>query len=154
MEIYKQEQICRNGETVRLCLWDPTISMIPKERATKRRNQIAAQKKKENSSIFNSILSVFKKKEESLQSDGPVLPFIEDFQADTNLQLAQDYLKSGTYQVAVFAFDVTSYVSFQEMEEWLDFFRENTYKSALVADILILGTKSDLLLPPSSIQEI
>jgi hypothetical protein len=44
-------------------------------------------------------------------------------------------------------FDLTNYVSFQEMEEWFDYFREYCYKSALVSHLAIIGTKSDLLAP-------
>jgi hypothetical protein len=46
MELHKKEQVHKNGETLRLCIWDPTLTMLPKERLTKRKNREAAKAKK------------------------------------------------------------------------------------------------------------
>ena len=39
MEVHKKEHVHNNGETVRLSIWDPTISQLPKERAYARKNK-------------------------------------------------------------------------------------------------------------------
>eukprot|EP00347_Sterkiella_histriomuscorum_P020238 403338563 len=164
MEIFKKEQMHKNGETVRLCIWDPTLTMIPKERLTMKRNKQAAEQK-EQQGFFSNLFGLGKsKKNESqnklaqnsteMKSIGnqqdsepkqKVLPFIKEFQKDTNLELAHEYIQSGTYHVAIFMFDLTNFATFQEMEEWFDFFREHCHKSSKTANFTIIGTKSDLI---------
>ncbi|CDW80619.1 small gtpase [Stylonychia lemnae] len=139
MEVHKKEHIYKNGETVRLSIWDPTITQLPKERALARKNKQQAEQKQ------GLLKSLFSKKQDDSQSGQDVeLPFIEEFQLNTNEELANDYLKSGTYHVAVFVFDLTNHLSFNMLEDWFNHFRKDCFKSSKISNIAIIGTKKDL----------
>jgi len=47
--------------------------------------------------------------------------------------------------VVIFAFDLTSGSSFQDMEELLESFKKECLKSRSVADVAVVGTKTDLV---------
>lgn len=177
MSLYKKEFETPSGEIVKLCIWDPAITCLPKEQREKIRRQENAKKsgfvyemiegdmfgllkpsdKKEtsqpnttkggeveksieSSNITDSLIDV---KLAEPEKNEPVLPYIEEFQKDTNRDLAHEYLVSGTYHVAIFVYDLTSLESFREMEYWFDRFRQTCKKSQRHIDFAIVGTKLD-----------
>ena len=73
---------------------------------------------------------------------------MEDFQKNTNVELAREYIMSGTFHSAVFVFDVSSEDSFRQMEDWFDFFRKQSLKTSQCISYAIVGTKADKLSDP------
>lgn len=152
MSLRKTELDLPSGETVRLCIWDPKTSLLPKERAlaTAAANPTLrpviptrVRPRKEPVGYLSQLMSgeLFEYKSDSECTDDTSSSEeeVEEDKEDVNKELAKEYLRSGTYHSAVFIFNLDNRHSIQGMKDWFACYRRLCFKTKNQASVAIVG---------------
>lgn len=111
MSVKKAELDLPSGETIRMSIWDPKTSLMPKEIGTIQHKDRKAKRKREEGGYFTRMLSgTLFNYQSSSDEEGSSTDSEEDnsnplVEGGVNSELAEEYLASGTYHSVVFIFD-------------------------------------------------